>query len=129
MSAFIQVAITQFLLFPISVQVCIAVLAFLFLTFICFFLCPAVVLWWRLGLFVRKLGRLSTKNKTKLELAAIFKGRGRLAHHWKEYSETLHEQRELNAGSGLQEIVAIRSMVPAEAFFNAQSVIDSRLST
>jgi len=48
---------------------------------------------------------------------------------WQEFKETLHEQKEVNARTGVYETVAVRSTVPAEAFFSTQALVDSRLST
>lgn len=54
--------------------------------------------------------------------------RGKLISHlWVEYKETLHEQRSLNSQTGIEELVAIRSTMPAEALFNPSILVDSQL--
>lgn len=112
---------------PIVVQVCLGILAVLTLYFFVRFLIPAAILHVRLKIIVWKLRR--TKGTTKAELSKVFGRRGIFSHLWQEFSETLHEQKELNAVTGLHETIALRSTVPAEAFFNSHSLVDSRLST
>ena len=52
-----------------------------------------------------------------------------LAHLWSEYQETLHKQRVTNPQTGVEEVTAIRSTLPAESFFSTSVLVDSRLHT
>lgn len=50
-----------------------------------------------------------------------------LAHLWNEYQESLHIQREERDGQ--MSVIAVRSTVAADTYFNGQFVVDSRLHT
>ena len=50
-------------------------------------------------------------------------------HLWDEYKKTLHEQRFLNPQAGVEELVAIRSTIPADALFSPSVLVDSQLHT
>jgi hypothetical protein len=52
-----------------------------------------------------------------------------LKHLWKEYQQTLHEQYKLNFQTGIEELVAIRSTMPAEVFFGPSTLVDGQLHT
>lgn len=101
-------------------------LLFLLLVFLVFFLVPAFWHWIRLYRIQRRLSRL---DKTALpdEYPTLFNGDRALIHLWNEYSETLHEQKGIIGG--LTQTLAWRATVPAEAYFNTQYVVDSRLRT
>jgi len=77
----------------------------------------------------KKLRDLKAKKEggavvTKEELAEVFTDRS-FQSAWLSYRDTLHEQKESRGG---QEYVAkIRSTVPADNIFSAQSLIDARL--
>lgn len=120
-------SIETLLQLPLAAQICAAVLVVLLAAFILLFLIPGILLRRRLLIACKKLDRLT--KKSKVDLAAVFSQDRRLVHLWSEFAESLHEQRELDPSTGVQEIVALRSTVPAEAFFSSQSVVDSRLST
>ena len=51
-----------------------------------------------------------------------------LRHLWKEYSKTLHPQKEEDP-SGQVKIIRWRSTALAESFFTEQAIVDSRLKT
>ena len=61
------------------------------------------------------------------DIKKVFARDKRLAHLWSEYQDTLHVQREQQDGQ--MKIVAVRSTVPAEAYFSGQYLVDSRLRT
>src|SRR5207247_4078884 len=67
------------------------------------------------------------RGKDPDALKRLFVVDARLAHLWSQYQETLHEQTEDRDGQA--RVVAVRSTVPAEAYFNSQYVVDSRLRT
>ena len=77
------------------------------------------------------ISRQRSPEQVRNEIEGIF-GKGfvftkHLGHLWKEYRDTLHEQRSQHDGSMV--VTAIRATVPSEVFLNTQSVVDSRLHT
>jgi len=93
--------------------------------FLLFFLLPAITLRFRLGQVLRRL-RSASKDDLK-ELQAIFQQEKTLQHLWKEFRDTLHAQKEERDGQTV--VRAWRATTPAEAFFNAQYVVEGRLRT
>lgn len=93
------------------------------------------VFFWFRGIYLyRKFGRiLSSINKIDANnLTAMTKvchEDARLLHIWQEYEETLHKQKQIDSQTGILQLVAARSTVPAETFFNAGALVDSRLKT
>lgn len=69
----------------------------------------------------------AARSSRQLDLAGSFAGDDRLAAIWREYSETLHKQRELDPSTGELAIKAVRSTVPAEIYFSPHSVVDGRV--
>jgi hypothetical protein len=61
------------------------------------------------------------------DFAGIFSDDQHLLHLWNEYQETLHFQ--MVEQDGQMVIASARSTVPAEMYFNNQSVVDGRLKT
>jgi len=102
-----------------------AALAILVVWFIVWFLVPAVRHWFLLRKIQRNLRGLRGKKPDALK--NIFAVDDRLAHLWNQYQETLHEQTEDRDGQA--RVLAVRSTVPAEAYFNSQYLVDSRLRT
>lgn len=101
-------------------------LALLVLGFILLFLAPGVIHWLRLRRILANV--LAFKAGTQpSEFKKLFSEDERLAHLWGEYQDSLHSQRE--EYDGQMQIVAVRSTIPAEACFNSQYVVDSRLRT
>ncbi len=103
-----------------------SVLVLLVLAFVVFFLGPALLHWRRLKSIQAELGQLS-KDASVADFRQVFAQDERLAHHWKEYQDTLHTQKEVRDSEIV--IAAVRSTVPAEMYFNSQYVVDSRLRT
>jgi len=98
----------------------------LFLAFIIFYFWPASLLGFRLRRLRNSLRAFKQSNR--LEYPAELFNRGKLLSHlWVEYKETLHEQRSLNAQTGIEELVAIRATMSAEALFNPSVLVDSQL--
>jgi hypothetical protein len=58
------------------------------------------------------------------DLSKYFDGDDNLRHIWAEFSETLHPIREIDAATGIEEIVALRATVPAETFFTDEAIVD-----
>ncbi|MCV2355377.1 anti-phage defense ZorAB system protein ZorA [Paucibacter sp. B2R-40] len=111
---------------PFHLLVTGGLLALLVLSFIVLFLLPGIRHWFRLRAVLSSVLALAGKSPPA-ELKKVFVNDLRLAHLWSEYQDTLHVQREEHEGQML--VTAVRSTVPAEAFFNNQFVVDSRLRT
>lgn len=111
---------------PLPVLLTGTALAVLIVAFIAWFLAPAIAL-------LRGLRRIQRSLKAKPQeirpaaLRKIFEVDKRLAHLWSEFAETLHQQTEERDGQ--RAVVAIRSTIPAESYFNGQNVVDSKLGT
>ncbi|MEZ0219116.1 MAG: hypothetical protein ACAH22_02350 [Tardiphaga sp.] len=100
----------------------LAVLMFLF-----GFIAPWASLRWKLSALQRDLRRLRQTHSDPKVLQVSDK---RLAHLWSEYCETLHLPRgSLDPRTGVSKDVPYRATVPAEAFFNSQSVYEGRIHT
>jgi hypothetical protein len=112
--------------YRLPVRIIAGILVALTLIFIVFFLIRGI--WVRLKLWRLKM-RLRKVTAATADFTKIFSLDRALAHLWREYRHTLHEQKEVNPTTGLQELVELRATVPAEAFFNAQTIIDNRLRT
>lgn len=110
---------------PIPLLLTGSALAILISGFVVWFLVPAIRHWFRLRDIQRQLA--DTKAAGIPALTKIFAVDEGLAHLWSEYAETLHTQTDDRDGQS--RILAIRSTVPAEMYFNSQYVVDSRLRT
>jgi len=98
------------------------------LAFAYFILFRGAKLWFSLRRTVKSLGAVNSDDQAGLKrrLAQAFAGTA-LAGHWREYQDTLHEQRR---PVGIEdEVAAIRATVPAENFFNAELIVDGSLHT
>jgi hypothetical protein len=101
------------------------VLAILVVSFLVWFLVPAMRHWFLLRGVHLRLRALTDPSPAAVK--KVFAVDQRLAHLWSQYQDTLHEQTEDRDGQ--VKVVAVRSTVPAEAFFNSQYVVDARLRT
>src|SRR4051794_32876400 len=110
---------------PLPLLVTGSALALLIVAFIVWFLVPAIRHWLLLRAIQNNLRGFRGKNPDALK--KVFAVDARLAHLWSQYQETLHSQTEDRDGQ--TKIVAVRSTVPAESYFNSQYVVDSRLRT
>lgn len=111
---------------PVHLQVTGGLLLLLVLGFVVLFLLPGVIHWFRLRGILGAL--LALKGPTLPgDIKKLFADDQRLAHLWSEYQDTLHIQREQQDGQ--MKISAVRSTVPAEAYFSGQYLVDSRLRT
>lgn len=101
-------------------------LGVLFIAFFIFFLLPGLIHWFRLKKIFLAIESFEAKT-TPSNFKKLFAGDKQLAHLWTEFQDTLHEQREERDGQ--MHLNAVRSTVAADAFFNEQFVVDSRLRT
>ena len=93
--------------------------------FIVYFMRPAKLLDVSLGEVTRRLE--SARAAKEFDLAGCFSGDDRLASIWKEFAETLHEQKVLDPATGERIVSSVRSTVPAEMYFSPHAVIDGRV--
>jgi hypothetical protein len=120
-------AIIDFILgAPLIIKVVIGVLIWLAVMFIFLFAIKAMYIWVQLSVLSKKLHGI--KGTTDRILSATFSGNKLTAHLWKEYRDTLHEQREFDSKGKLKPIV-LRSTIPAAAIFTTETLVDSRLAT
>ena len=110
-----------------NVLIAAAVLSLLVLAFAAFFLAPGLLHWRRLRTLLGHLTRFEAKTPLE-KYRRLFGTDKRLAHLWKEYQDSLHQQTAEREGQA-PVVVAVRSTLPAETFFNSQYVVDSRLRT
>lgn len=102
------------------------ILSLMVLAFLTLFLLPGLIHWFRLKRILAGLKTFPVKTPPS-ELKKLFMGDRRLAHLWAEYQESLHMQRE--ECDGQMQVIAVRSTITADAYFNGQFVVDSRLHT
>ncbi len=110
---------------PTPLLVTGGLLAVLLVGFLGFFLAPGLALRLRLGRLLNSLRSKKIRNTS--ELQQVFKGDRKLVHLWKEFRDTLHEQKGERDGQTV--VIALRATVPAESFFNAEYLVDNRLRT
>lgn len=110
---------------PASALVTGGCLALLLLAFLLLFLLPGIVHWFRLRGVLATLK--TAKAGSREDVRRAFAKDKRLAHLWKEYGDSLHDQTEVI--DGRQVVKAVRATVPAELHFNSQFVVDGRLGT
>lgn len=111
---------------PSQVYVFVGILAFMFVSFLLFFLLRGIVLRVKLTRLVKSIRNVAASGH---DPTPLFERDKALKHLWQEFRKTLHEQRELNAATGEFEVRALRPTVPAEMFFNTQALVDNRLRT
>jgi hypothetical protein len=100
----------------------------LILLFTVFYLIPALLIWFRLWRLKKNLETFKKDNL--LEYPDRFFERNKLLKHlWEEYQQTLHKQHIFNLQTGFEELIAIRSTIPAEQFFGPSVIIDGQLHT
>jgi hypothetical protein len=119
-------SIASILKLPVPLLLTGSVLAILVFGFVVWFLVPAAMYWRQLRAIQRELRALAADSPVS-KLTKIFTDDERLLHLWTQYKETLHDQMEERDGQST--IVAVRSTIPAETYFNSQYVVDSRLRT
>lgn len=110
---------------PTQVIVIGTLIAILFLIFLWKYLVPGWAFWFKLKGVLKDLRELKAQGEN--DPGEVFKRDRVLAHLWAEYTETLHEQKSPNPQTAIEEVVAVRATLPAEAFFSSQALVDSRL--
>ncbi len=111
---------------PVQVYAFASVLVLLLVAFLLFFVLRGVLLRAKLARLAKQIRGAGTKGG---DPAALFEQDKALKHLWQEFRKTLHEQKELNPQTGQFELQALRPTVPAEMFFNTQTLVDNRLRT
>lgn len=101
-------------------------LSLLVLAFSFLFLVPGILHWFRLKRMLNVIESFSPKTSPG-EFKKLFSHDKLLSHLWAEYQESLHSQREDTDGQ--MQVVAVRSTIAANAYFNEQFVVDSPLRT
>lgn len=112
---------------PVQVQAIAAFLTLLTLLFVGMFWIPGVLFRLKMRRVLARLRDLKSPNK--VDPGEVFSDDTILKHLWQEYQDTIHEQKLINPNTGVQEVVAYRSTMPAETFFSSQALVDSRLRT
>jgi hypothetical protein len=102
------------------------VLSVLSVVFLFVFLAPGLLHWFRLRGILSSLEAFGEKNPLG-DFKKVFARDKQLGHLWNEYQDTLHEQREDRDGQS--QLLAVRSTIAADNYFNEQFVVDSRLRT
>lgn len=104
----------------------VAIAALLLLAFLGIYAVRGASLWFQLHQLSRRLKALGNEPRPTLraKLDEAFR-RTRCQHAWSEYSETLHDQYDTEAGE--HRVRDVRATVPAEGFLNPEAIIDSRL--
>lgn len=101
-------------------------LTVLLLAFIVLFLLPGALHWLRLRKALAGV-KTFTRKTPPGEFKKLFSKDKSLSHLWAEYQESLHVQRAQREGQMV--VTAVRSTIAADAYFNGQFVVDSRLRT
>jgi len=112
---------------PLVIQIVMGFLAFFVAIFSCVFLPRAISIWVELAKAIRILRDLA--RSPKRDLSPAFSASKTLKHLWKEYDDTLHEQREFDASKGAFKSAVLRSTIPAAMVFTTEAVVDTRLAT
>ncbi len=94
--------------------------------FLILFLIPGIFYLFKLIRLARRSASFK-QNTDPSEFKKLFSNDKALSHLWSEYEETLHYQYEEQDGQ--DKVIAVRSTIPSEAFFNAQYMVDTRLRT
>jgi hypothetical protein len=103
-----------------------SVIAILVISFFLKFVSPAGSVRNSLRAAIAKLEQTQPNSPTQ-EVAQIFSADKVLLGLWKEFSKTLHEQRELRNGE--LQTVSVFSTVTADAYFNPETVFEGRINS
>ncbi len=102
------------------------ILSALVLSFFVFFFLPGIFLSWRLRKIIKGIKSFGGHASPE-DFKELFSKDRRIAHLWSEYQESLHEQYEEQDGQ--LKVIAVRSTITADTFFNAQFIVEGRLHT
>lgn len=111
---------------PIHTVIIGVILVIFVLLFLALFLIPAIKQNWKLRRYTKKVKRVAEAHLDGL--SELFSKDKILGHLWKEFRDTLHEQKDLDA-TGTYHTTAIRQTVPAEVYFSEQMLVYSPLKT
>lgn len=104
---------------PIHTAIIGGILGFVFFLFAALFFFPAIKQIWKFGRYTKQHEEI---DKADLDtLPELFSRDIILDHLGKEFSYTLHEQKDLDA-SGTYHTTAIRQTVPAEMYFSGHGM-------
>jgi hypothetical protein len=112
---------------PLYIQGVVWILLLLFDVFIVMFIGAAIQTGLRLSKALKHLADPALQGPVDLE--AAFSGSRTLSHLWAEFRETLHEEKVPDPATGLYRIAALRSTLPAEAFFTPAVIVDAPVRT
>jgi biopolymer transport protein ExbB/TolQ len=107
-------------------QAVFSVIAILVLSFLVKFVSPARSIRNTLKISISNLNK-TEPNSTPQQVAEIFSNNKNLLGIWKEFSKTLHEQRELKNGE--VQTTAVFSTVTSDAYFNPESVFEGQINS
>lgn len=108
---------------PLPAKIVASFLVALFLWFVIRYVTYGIMQRVRLGIAVRRLRDLKTKQPS--EFAKVFARNKRLDHLWRKYQETLHPEKELNSQTGSYEVFRYRATMPAEVIFSREMLADT----
>ena len=110
---------------PVIAILIFLILAVAALSFLAYFMVPALRLERALADVIEKL--VAVRATGSSDLKACFSGDDQIASIWKEYSETLHVQKAFDPATGAMMTAAVRSTVPAEVYLSPQAIVDGRI--
>ena len=116
----------EFTEIPTHLLVTGGILSALVLSFSLFFFLPGVFLWWKLRKILKGIKSFGDQSSPE-NFKELFSKDRRIEHLWSEYQESLHDQYEEQDGQ--LKVVAVRSTITADTFFNAQFIVEGRLHT
>ena len=114
-------------------RIVVSLLLFSCVAFVVWFFVPALRTMRRLNSVIDELKKIQSAagNGNIVDLDSIeteAMSTGNLQHLWKEYAETLHSQKRIDA-MGHEQIDCWRATVMAETFFTERVLIDTPLKT
>ena len=114
-------------------RIVVSLLLFSSVSFVVWFLVPAIRTGSKLNNVINELKRIqAAANKgnivdlDSIETEAM--STGNLQHLWKEYAETLHSQKRIDA-MGHEQIECWRATVMAETFFTERVLVDTPVAS
>ncbi|MBF0121422.1 MAG: anti-phage defense ZorAB system ZorA [Desulfobacterales bacterium] len=112
---------------PVQTQIIAGFIIMLSIFFIWYFFIKAPYLLFKFRRLLKDLKKFKKSNR--LDPSELFsrKKNRKISHLWSKYKETLHEQKRINPKTAFEETYALRATIPAEAYFNNQSLVDSQL--
>lgn len=118
MSSILQFAIAA----PLIIQLVMGALLLLITLFICIFLTRSLHSWFILARLSARLKNVRGDKQQSLE--ETFSPNKMFLHLWREYKDTLHQQKEYDS-EGTLKVIALRSTVPASLIFTNDTIVDT----